>query len=65
MTPKVATYIANNMANIIEELKQAPNNFVWQGLAYNSYVSNFNTKINKLIKMNNNLTNLAKFLLSA
>ena len=62
---ELVNYSQNSIANKIEELKQAPNNFVWQGLAYDSYVNNFNTKIDKLIRMNNSLTNLAKFLLSA
>lgn len=62
---ELINYSENSINNKIEELKQATNNFVWQGLAYNSYISNFNTKINKLIRMNNSLTNLAKYLLMA
>lgn len=61
---ELVNYSQNNIASKIEELKQTTNNFEWQGLAYNSYINAFNTKINKLIRMNNNLVNLAKFLLS-
>lgn len=58
-------YSENNINNKIEELKQSTNNFVWQGQAYSSYIRGFNTKINDLMRMNNSLTNLAKYLLTA
>ena len=53
----------NDITNKIEELKQATNNFVWQGMAYDSYMRGFNIKINDLSRMNEGLTKIAKFLL--
>ena len=52
----------NDIAKEIEELKLAPNNFNWNGLAYDTFMDGYNNHINKLIKMNNNLNDLGEYL---
>ena len=60
---ELISYSQNNIANEIEKLKLASNNFVWQGPAYNSFIAGYNAKIENLIRMNNSLTILAKYML--
>lgn len=62
---ELINYSDKNIAKTIEELKLAPSNFVWQGPAYNSFITGYNTKISELMKMNNSLTTLAKYLITA
>lgn len=64
ISSELISYSENNIANKIEELKQTPNSFIWQGPAYNSFITGYNTKINELIKMNNGLTSIAKYLIN-
>ena len=62
---ELINYSQNNIGKTIEELKKSPNNMIWQGTVHNSYIAGYNKKIEELVKMNNGLTNLAKYLLSA
>ena len=62
---ELVSYSENNISNGVEELKVATNNLIWQGPAYNSFITGYNTKINELVKMNESLTKIARFLLIA
>ena len=56
-------YTQNNMAKVIEELKLATNNFVWQGPAYNSYIKGYMVRIQRLEKLNNDMKKIAEYML--
>ena len=62
---ELVNYSEKNITDTLQELKNATNNFIWQGPAYNSFIKEYDIKINKLLEMNNSLTSLAKFLLLA
>ena len=62
---EIISYSKNDIASKIEEMKLLTNNFIWDGIGYNSYIEEYNKVINKLEILNNNLTTIANFLLMA
>lgn len=47
----------------IEELRLAPNNFIWQGRAHASFMESYNKKIDTVTKLNDNFVKIAEYLL--
>lgn len=64
VSSELINYSQNNITKIINDLKQTPNNFIWQGPAYNSFIKGYQNKIDELMKMNGGLNNLGKFLVT-
>ncbi len=61
---KLVHYSNNEIANKINDLKNAVNNFVWEGPASAVFLQKYNIKIEKMIQMNESLANIGKFLLN-
>jgi len=62
---ELVNYSKVDISNQIMELKNLPKQFNWDGPSSVYYVESYEKKMNKLIRMNNNLAVLAEFLLSA
>ena len=62
---ELINYSKNNISNTINELKNATDNFIWKGPGYQSYISQYKTKMDKLEKINNNLSKIASYLIIA
>ena len=62
---ELINYSQNNIKETICNLKASTNNLIWDGPGYQSYISQFNSKINKLEKINNNLSKIASYLITA
>ena len=61
---ELVNYSKNNIASTINDLKSAPSNFIWGGLGYQSYILQYNIKMKKLEKINENLSKIAEYLLT-
>ena len=59
---ELVNYSRNVIGNDIDELKSLPNKLIWKGLAKDTYVNNYNKKMNKLNELNNNICKIAEFL---
>ena len=59
---ELASFSRNNIHNELEELKNAPNKLVWEGLAKERYLNLYRKKLNHLYELNNNVCKIAEFL---
>lgn len=59
---KILVNIAKvDISEKIEELKTLPNQFDWSGLSHDTYIQEYNKKINKIIGYNENLKKIAEY----
>ena len=56
-------YSKNNIANKIEQIRLLSESIIWKGPGSIEYLNNFNSKINQLVKLNNNVRKIAEYLL--
>ena len=62
---KLVNYSKNDINEKINELAKATSNFVWNGPGYQAYITEYNSKIKMIQKINNNLTKIASYLIDA
>lgn len=60
---EIINYSKSNITETINKLREDPKQMLWEGKAYGSFVNGYNTRIDKIAKMNENMCKLAEFLL--
>ena len=61
---KIVDYSKNTINSKINELDKIFDNLNWRGKAANTYLNGYKTRIDKLYKINDNITKLAQYLQS-
>ncbi len=59
---KLINYSKHNIDNKVNELDSLFDDMKWSGRGYNTFISGYKSRINKLKKYSNNLTKLAIYL---
>ena len=60
---ELVNYSQNDISEKIDELKSIKEEFKWNGIGYLAYINQYDAVLNKIERINNNLSLIAKFLL--